>query len=238
MLKKYKACSNNFIAISRDTERYFKSVLPKSLQRITLLHNAIRFEKFSKADLRIPEGRLIKMVSTGSLVDKKNQIFLTDVVTELNKLGYKANLRILGDGVNRDKIKARIDALEIGNQMHLEGNVDVVEHYLHEASFYVHPATYEPFGLVLLEAMAASMVCVSLNGKGNLDIHEEGLNGFLIDPASPAKFAKKLVECSENTALYKEVAQYSFNYAKRFDIENYTDQLVKLYRAALEDQKT
>ena len=237
MLKKYKACSNNFIAISRDTERYFKSVLPKSLQRITLLHNAIRFEKFSKADLRTPSNRLIKMVSTGSLVDKKNQIFLADVVIELNKLGYTADLRILGDGVNRDKIKTRIEALGIGNQMHLEGNVDAVEQYLHEASFYVHPATYEPFGLVLLEAMAASMVCVALNGKGNLDIHEEGLNGFLIDPANPEAFARKLVECSENTALYKEIAHYSFNYAKLFDIEAYTDRLVGLYRSAIEKQK-
>ena len=177
------------------------------------------------------------MVSTGSLVDKKNQIFLADVVSELNKLGYTANLRILGDGVNRDKIKTRIEALGIGNQMHLEGNVDAVEQYLHEASFYVHPATYEPFGLVLLEAMAASMVCVALNGKGNLDIHEEGLNGFLIDPANPEAFARKLVECSENTALYKEIAQYSFNYAKLFDIEAYTDRLVGLYRSAIEKQK-
>ena len=237
MLKKYKACSNNFIAISRDTEQYFKSVLPKSLQRITLLHNAIRFEKFSKADLRVPSNRLIKMVSTGSLVDKKNQIFLVDVVTELNKLGYTADLRILGDGVNRDKIKTRIEALGIGNQMHLEGNVDSVEQYLHEASFYVHPATYEPFGLVLLEAMAASMVCVALNGKGNLDIHEEGLNGFLIDPANSEAFARKLVECSENTALYTEIAQYSFNYAKRFDILAYTDRLLEIYRSAIEKQK-
>lgn len=239
MLKKYKACSNNFIAISRDTERYFKSVLPKSLQRITLLHNAIRFEKFSKADPRIPQNqnRLIKMVSIGSLVDKKNQIFLADVVIELNKLGYTADLKILGDGVNREKIKSRIDALGIGNQIHLEGNVHSVEQYLHEASFYVHPATYEPFGLVLLEAMAASMVCVALNGKGNLDIHDEGRNGFLIDPASPTTFAQKLVECSEKTALYKEIAQYSFNYAKRFDIEAYTDRLVETYRSAIEKQK-
>jgi len=237
MLKKYKACSNHFIAISRDTERYFKSVLPKSIQRITLLHNAIRFEKFCKAEVRVPESRLVKMVCIGSLVDKKNQIFLTDVVTELNNLGYTADLRILGDGVNKEKIKTRIDALGIGNQMHMEGIVDSVEQYLHEASFYVHPATYEPFGLVLLEAMAASMVCVALNGKGNLDIHEEGLNGFLIDPASPVAFAQKLVECSENTVLYKEIAQYSFNYAKRFDIEGYTDRLVRLYRSAIEEKK-
>lgn len=237
MLKKYSACNNNFIAISRDTELYFKRVLPFKIQRITLLHNSIKFAKFSNNIPRIPEGKLIKMVSTGSLVDKKNQIFLADVVHELNGLGYKADLRILGEGVNRNKIIARINELGIADQVFLEGNVDSVESYLDQASFYVHPATYEPFGLVLLEAMAASMVCVSLNGKGNLDIHEEGRNGFLIDPADPVTFAQKLIHCTEYPTRFKEIAEYSFKYAQNFDIETYTYKLVELYQSTIEKQK-
>ena len=237
ILKKYKACDNNFIAISRDTEHYFKQVLPSSLNRITLLNNAIQFERFSNDKPRIPQGRLIKMVCTGSLVDKKNQIFLADVVHEINALGYKADLRILGDGVNRYKILARINELGISDQMFLEGNVDSIEGYLNQASFYVHSATYEPFGLVLLEAMAASMVCVSLNGKGNLDIHEEGRNGFLIDPADPVAFAQKLIQCAEHPTRFKEIAEYSFKYAQNFDIEAYTSKLLALYQSSIEKQK-
>lgn len=231
ILKKYTACNNNFIAISKDTKRYFDEVLPKSLRRITLMNNAIRFAKFSNTNPRIPRERLIKMVSTGSLVDKKNQIFLTDVVAELNKLGFQADLRILGDGVNKEKIKNRIEELELTSQIVLEGNVDSVESFLHKASFYVHPALYEPFGLVLLEAMAASMVCVSLNGHGNLDIHEEGKNGFLIDPPNPEAFAKALIHCAENPDKFSEIAGYSHTYAQQYDIEAYTERLVKLYRS-------
>ena len=237
MLKKYSACNNNFIAISRDTELYFKRVLPFKIQRITLLHNSIKFAKFSNNIPRIPEGKLIKMVSAGSLVDKKNQIFLADVVHELNKEGFIADLRVLGDGVNKNKITKRINELEIADQMFLEGNVDSVESYLNLASFYVHSATYEPFGLVLLEAMAASMVCVLLNGKGNLDIHEEGRNGFLIDPADPVAFAQKLIQCTEHPTRFKEIAEYSFKYAQNFDIETYTSKLVELYQSTIEKQK-
>ena len=236
ILKKYKATNNNFIAISQDTEQYFKRVLPSSLNRITLFHNAIQFARFSNNIPRIPEGNLIKMVCTGSLVDKKNQIFLADVVHELNELGYKADLRILGDGVNRNKIIARINELGIADQMFLEGNVDSVESYLNQASFYVHPATYEPFGLVLLEAMAASMVCVSLNGKGNLDIHEEGKNGFIIEPANPSTFARALVNCAKNKEVFLEIAEYSFNFAKRFDIKPYTSTLIEIYKAAIDNR--
>jgi len=233
ILKKYKACNNNFIAISRDTDHYFKQVLPSSLNRITLLNNAIQFERFSNDKPRIPEGQIIKMVCTGSLVDKKNQIFLADVVHEINALGYEADLRILGDGVNRNKILTRINELGISDQMFLEGNVDSVEGYLNQASFYVHSATYEPFGLVLLEAMAASMVCVSLNGKGNLDIHEEGKNGYIIDPANPKAFAQALVNCAKQPEHFSEIAEYSFNFAKRFDIMPYTSNLIEIYKTAI-----
>ena len=46
----------------------------------------------------------------------------------------------------------------------LHGNVDFVEKYLWDSDIYVHPALYEPFGLVLLEAMAAGLPVVSLDG--------------------------------------------------------------------------
>ena len=236
ILKKYKAYHNNFIAISRDTEHYFKQVLPSSLNRITLLNNAIQFERFSNNIPRVPEGKLIKMVCTGSLVDKKNQIFLADVVHEINALGYKTDLRILGDGVNRNKILARINELGIADQMFLEGNVDSVESYLDQASFYVHSATYEPFGLVLLEAMAASMVCVSLNGKGNLDIHEEGRNGYIIDPANPKAFAQALVNCAKHPERYLQISEYSYHFAKRFDIKPYTSNLIEIYKTAIDNR--
>ena len=120
--------------------------------------------------------------------------------------------------------------------MFLEGNVDSVESYLNQASFYVHSATYEPFGLVLLEAMASSMVCVSLNGKGNLDIHEEGRNGFIIEPANPKVFAQTLVNCAKQPQQFLEIAEYSFNFAKRFDIKPYTSNLIEIYKAATDNR--
>ena len=230
MIKRYKRCKNAFIAISKDAEIYFRKTLPKHLQNITLLSNAIDYSKFDSEHLVLPDSRFISMVSIGSLVDKKNQIFLIDVVLELNKLQYKAKLDILGDGINRKMLEEKISRNNLNDQITLHGNVSYVEEYLKKASFYVHPAYYEPFGLVLLEAMAASKVCVALNGRGNLDIHEEGRNGFVIDPADAKSFAKKLIELSENPQKYKEVANYSHQYAKAFDIKGYASKLLSIYR--------
>lgn len=231
MFKRYKRCKNAFVAISRDAESYFRQVLPKQLHNITLLSNAIDYSRFDSEHLVLPDSRLISMVSIGSLVDKKNQAFLIDVVLELNKLQFKAKLEILGDGVNRKMLEKKVTENNLNDQITLHGNVSHVEEFLKKASFYVHPAYYEPFGLVLLEAMAASKVCVALNGRGNLDIHEEGKNGFVIDPANAKSFAEKLIELSENLQKYKEVALYSHDYAKAFDIKVYANKLLSIYRS-------
>jgi glycosyltransferase involved in cell wall biosynthesis len=229
MIKRYRKSKNAFIAISNNAQSFFRQTLPKDLQLITLLHNAIDFSRFESPEAVMPSGNIISMATTGSLVDKKNQIFLVDVVKELNKRNYKARLEVLGEGVNRAKIQKAIDASSLNEQITLHGNVAKVEDFLKNVSFYVHPAYYEPFGLVLLEAMAASKVCVALNGQGNLDIHREGQNGFIIDPANASAFAEKLIELSQNQELFKHVAKFSHEFAKEYDIHIYTSKLLEIY---------
>jgi glycosyltransferase involved in cell wall biosynthesis len=230
MIKRYRKSKNAFIAISNNAQSFFRQTLPKDLQHITLLHNAIDYSRFESPEAVMPSGNIISMATTGSLVDKKNQIFLIDVVKELNKRDYKAKLEVLGEGVNRAKIQNAIDVNSLNDQITLHGNVARVEDFLKNVSFYVHPAYYEPFGLVLLEAMAASKVCVSLNGKGNLDLHIEGQNGFLIDPANASAFAEKLIELALNPSLFKQVARFSHEFAKNYDIHKYTAKLLDIYR--------
>ena len=49
-----------------------------------------------------------------------------------------------------------------------------------------------PFGLVLLEAMAAGLPVVSLDGKGNSDFIKNGINGYILEKKILIYLAKKL----------------------------------------------
>ena len=60
----------------------------------------------------------------------------------------------------------------------------------------MHSASYEPFGLVLLEAMAAGIPCVSIDGGGNRDIIINGENGFIIEIQSAIE-AVLDIECQD-----------------------------------------
>ncbi len=230
LIRQYRKCNNRFIAISNHTASYFRECLPGDLAgRITILNNAIDFHRFQATPSGVPTRQDARLVTTGSLVDKKNQIFLVDVMKVLKEKGIKAHLDILGDGPNRNKIETRIHSENLSDSIVMHGNVNSVEGFLKQSHIYVHPATYEPFGLALVEAMASGLPCVMLDGFGNRDIAENGKNGFLVNKADAKDFAEKIERLVTDEAQYKKMSAYATEFASRFDIKEYTDKLLNIY---------
>jgi glycosyltransferase involved in cell wall biosynthesis len=233
LLKRYRANGGNkFIAISKDAQQYFERVLPKDLNHVTHIPNAINSKRFTKPDGYTKQvSNLLQLVTVGSLVDKKNQALLIDVVEEMVKHGTDVHLHILGDGPNRQKLQGKVDALKLWNHVTLHGNVAKVEEYLWNSDIYVHGAYYEPFGLVLVEAMAAGLPVVSLDGRGNRDIISNSENGYILPKQDAKVFADHILQLADDKALYTRIQQAGLQTAKRFDIVNYVDMLLQLYKS-------
>ena len=233
----------HFIAISKHTESYIKSV--QSKYPVTLLHNAIDVKRFQKPDesqtpltthhspLTTKDSPLttnhspltLNLINIGSFVPKKNQTFLLDILLELRERGVQANCLFLGDGPLKTEGQNRAIELGISNQCQFLGNVENVEGYLWQSDVYVHTATYEPLGLVLLEAMASGLPVVSLDGSGNRDLMINGKNGYLIEKPDPELFTNRILEVYQN----KEISDFNAEFAKQFDIESYCKKLLTLY---------
>jgi len=233
LLKKYRKCNNHFIAISKDMEEFLFRALPPDLHTIKLLPNAIDFNRFHQKEQKVIEGNELRLVTVGSLVDKKNQVFLVDVMKRLLAHGIHAHLDILGDGENKQKILEEINKAGLNETISVRGKVDKVEEYLHRAHIYVHPALYEPFGLALLEAMAAGLPCVSLDGKGNRDIMIDGMNGYMVETPDAGLFAHRITELWNNRELYGRMSHYAVDFAKKYDIKQYVDRLLAFYNQAI-----
>ena len=232
IIAKYKECNNRFVAISKNAEHYFGAHLPKKqAARISLLNNAIDYMRFYKGerDYSTVQESSFRMVTVGSLVNKKNQAFLVEVMALLQKQIPNSHIDILGDGPNFNDIATKIADHQLQGKITLHGNVDRVEDYLHKAHLYVHPATYEPFGLVLLEAMAAGLPCVCLDGKGNRDIIVEDKNGYIINTNDAQLFANKIVELYNSPQKLDELSKFSFRFAANYDMDSYIDKLLTIY---------
>lgn len=231
IFKRYMNCDNNFIAISKDTNEYFKKVIPKSLKKnIFHLSNAIDFKRFYFEKRAKPKSdKIIHAVCVGSLVNKKNQAFLIPIVSYLKTKGYNCKIDILGDGPNRKILQSKIDSSNLNKEIILHGNVKNVEEFMRNAEFYIHPATYEPFGLVILEAMAAGLPVISLDGKGNRDIIQHKINGFIFKDQNAEKFGNTLIELKESPDEYLRYVKEGHKYSANNDISQYIKRLVNYY---------
>ena len=233
--KKYSHARTSFIANSTHTRRYFQDVLPRFMRDdVHLLRCGFDYGRFRADAIRVPQaGETLRIVNVGSFQEKKNQILIVRIADELRKAGVDFHVDLLGDGALRGTVQEAVDRLGLQQHVSLHGNVDRVEEWLWRSHLYLHTAWYEPFGLVLLEAMAAGLPCVVLDGKGNRDLIEEGRNGFLIERQDPAAFATRIRELAASPTLYQGVATYAQQYARDFDIGPAAERFLAFYRTRL-----
>lgn len=229
VLRSWKKKKIQLLCISRDALDYAKSVLPEHAGvQIFYRPNAINVRRFVRPIGSNPKhDRVFTLVNAGSFVPKKNQIFLLDVLEVLLwKYKVDARLLLLGDGPLRSLMSEKIAEKKLEAYVEMPGNVAHVASYFHKADVYVHSAWYEPFGLVLLEAMAAGLPVVALDGRGNRDIIQDGINGFLLEEADPDLFAQKLLHLRDDAALRENFLKEGLRTAEAHDIRQYCQRLL------------
>jgi len=233
-MPKYKICRNNFLVISNDSKEYFQNVLPKPIQNIKLLHNAINYELFKrKGPFKPIDSKKIKLINVGSFTKNKNQAFLIKVVSYLVKKEINVELIFLGKGPEMKNVKNLSVYKELESRIQFKGTVDNVQDYLNDSDIYVHSAIHESFGLVLLEAMAARLPVISIDGKGNRDVVLNGKNGYLINDQNVEEFGEKIISLVNDRELHKNLSSNAFHFAEKFDISNYCEKLIEIYKKIL-----
>ncbi len=230
--QKYNKVKTHFIANSNHTFEYYQKVLPKSQRRnVKLIQYGFNYAKFYTPLLtkNLKEKETIKILNVGSFQNKKNQAFIVEIAEQLKISNYKFEFTLIGDGEEFKNVKKLIQEKNLGESFVLKGVLDNVEDYYKTSDIYLHTATYEPFGLIFLEAMASGLPIISLDGKGNVDLFESE-TGILIKEQNANIFADKILELVENDTLRYRLIENAQELAKSFDISAKTDELLEFYR--------
>lgn len=232
LIQRYKRANNHFITISKDTNAYFKRILPRSLKKnVLLLNNAINTRRFSNVNHERNRDKL-RLLNVGSFREVKNQQFLVDVADELRKRGENFEMTLVGHGPTFAQVKEKVESKGLQEVVLMPANVVNVEDYYRDANVYVHSTILESFGLVYLEAMSAGLPIVTLDAGGNRDLIIDGETGFMIRKQDAVEFADKIIRLFNDDALYTKFACNGATFAKSYDIVPYTDRLIDLYRNA------
>ena len=102
------------------------------------------------------------------------------------------------------------------------------------AQFLVLPSLFEPFGIVLLEAMAAGLPVIASRVGGIPEVVREGVTGMLVEPGNPGTLAEGLLRLGNDEGLRALMARRARERVAAYDWALIVPRILSVYTEALE----
>ena len=168
-----------------------------------------------------PDG-VFEILCVGRLTPAKGQHLLVEALSALLKSGRAARLRIVGDGVDRRSLEALVAGRELGAAVVFEGavNQDRIRSLYARADCFCIPSFAEGIPVVLMEAMAMEIACVTTHITGIPELIRHGVEGLLVAPSDLDGLVDALAQLIDDPELRRRlgeagrrrvVAQYSLS---------------------------
>ena len=145
----------------------------------------------------------------GRLVYEKGIQHLISSMPKILENYHDAKLVIAGKGGMIDELKAQVQAMGISNKVYFTGylNGKQVQKMYKCADVAVFPSTYEPFGIVALEAMLAGVPTVVSDVGGLNEIVEHGVTGMKAYAGNSNSIADSILALLYDHQLATKVAK-------------------------------
>ncbi|MBJ7330316.1 MAG: glycosyltransferase family 4 protein [Solirubrobacteraceae bacterium] len=186
------------VAISRVVASELEQYLHIDPSRIRVIHNGVDVETFRPADSPAaaraaipPDERAaddrVMLLFAGMYFRRKG---LEPLLRGLARLrGGPWTLTVVG-GDDDAPFRALAAELQIADQVHFTGHRPKIAPYFQAADAFVFPTAYEPFGLVITEALACGTPVITTATAGGAELMADGRDGFLLrDPHDPEEIA-------------------------------------------------
>jgi glycosyltransferase involved in cell wall biosynthesis len=174
-------------------------------------------------------------LSAGRLINKIKGFDLALSSLAKIKLKYpdfKFQYKIAGIGDDLYSLNKLVVELDLINEVEFVGWLEANElpNFLQLGHYFLHPARYEPYGVSILEAMAAGLIVIGSDSTGAvLDRIIADYNGFIHSSGS----SQSLYEQIEKTIILPRgtkvsMRKNSYNLALEWDVKKGHDIIIKL----------
>lgn len=145
-------------------------------------------------------------------------------------------LDIYGEGELEEYCLSKIQALNANIHVY-KPIADIMEVY-REHSILLLTSLFEPFGLVLPEAMSCGLPVVSFDCPyGPADIITDGVDGFLIKDRDVNLFAQRVNQLIDNYDLRRQMGQAGVLSSQRYQASHIMPQWVQLFEQLTSSQE-
>ena len=141
-------------------------------------------------------------------------------------------LHVYGDGERQEAVAEVARGVE-GVTLH-KPTASIFEAYC-DSAFLILTSLYEPFGLVMAEAMSCGLPVVAFDCPyGPRTIVEDGRNGFLVEEGDMQGFADKMSRLMDDEALCRRMGCAAVGSVRRFSADEVMPQWLTLFRELTE----
>ena len=159
-----------------------------------------------------------QVVFAGRFMAQKNPVQIVESLAAVTDLPWRCVM--MGDGPLRPAVEEAIARYGLQERFTLPGWVtpqEVVDCY-RNSDIYFMPSLSEGLPVVGVQSMAMGLALVLGAAGGNMELVDNGVNGFLYDPHDRDGFAGALRELLSNSARLLVMRQASRRMAERFDL--------------------
>jgi glycosyltransferase involved in cell wall biosynthesis len=146
----------------------------------------------------------------------------------------KARCVIVGEGAGRAALGAQIAQAELQDKVILAGFQRDSIRFIQAADLFVLPSVAEPFGLVILEAMALGKPVIATAAGGPREIVVHGETGLLVEPSHPEEMAGAILRLIRDpVALGRMGEKGRARFEHRYTTERMAQATLGVYEEAL-----
>jgi colanic acid/amylovoran biosynthesis glycosyltransferase len=213
------------------------------LDRFDVIPMGIDLSRCVPSAKRADERSVIRLITTGRLVEFKGNEFAIRAVHRLRQQAVEVTLDIIGDGPLRQDLESLSRQLDVAAAIKFHGSIphDRVLELLQQADIYVHPGivardgTREGQGLAVAEAQALQLPVVASRVGGIPEVVAEGESVFLVEPGDVPSLAERILVLAQDRPLRRRMGAAGRNFVmQNLDQQVLADRWIALYERILD----
>jgi UDP-glucose:(heptosyl)LPS alpha-1,3-glucosyltransferase len=233
--------TRQIIAVSQLVKKQICEYYNVDEAKVAVVPNGVdlqRFEELQRSEKRDAWRRDMNLrddervlLFVGNEFARKGLHVVIETIARLRN--YPLRLVIVG-GDNPVPFLRIAEALGITKKLIFVGSVEVPEQYFALADVFVFPTFYEPFGLVIIEAMAAGVPVITSKHAGAVEGMRHGEEGlFLENPSSVEELSTTLRRLLDDPQLSDMVVRKAFDKVRLFSWDQIAESTLNVYHTTI-----
>ena len=194
-----------------------------------------RFSRVEPVSEVVCRSRITNVFAAGRFVRKKGVDFFMKAIPEVLAGDRRIQFQIAGDGPDFDELKKLQSELNLEDKVQFLGFRNDVPLLMKQSDLFVMPSLSEPFGNILLEAMATGTPIVTTRNHGALHILN-GETAIFVDSESSNALSSGILEAINNPESTFERSKKALElFRNQYTPDAVIPKVLSLYQAVSED---